>query len=151
MPTPNRRSLRLASLVLVLATPVAVWWLVGDLTDGRARRLAAEGVALDYAVRPVSLGPAGDRIVGVLACVAAVLALGVLVRATAVRRLDAGWWTVLAPLVAAGALVGFAGRVVTAGGVGANIGAGLMVLAGGPALVVLLVVAAVAGWRRRTR
>ncbi len=151
MPTPYRPAILLPSLLLVLATPVAVWWLVGDLTGGEARRLAAEGVALDYAVRPVSLGTVGDRVAGVLACVAAVVALGVLVRATAVRGLDPRWWTVLTPLVAAGALVGFAGRVVTAGVIGANIGAGLLVLAGGPALVVLLLVAAIAAWRLRAR
>lgn len=151
MPAPYRPSVLLPSLLLVLATPVAVWWLIGDLTDSEARRLAAEGVALDYAVRPVGLGPAGDRIVGVLACVAAAIALGVLVRSTLVRGLDARWWTVLLPLVAAGALVGFAGRIVTAGGIGTNIGAGLTVLVGGPVLVVLLLVAAVGAWRLRDR
>ncbi|MER7458807.1 hypothetical protein [Micromonospora sp. NPDC126480] len=149
MPAAYRPAL--PSLLLVLAAPVAVWWLVGDLTNDEARRLADEGVVLDYVVRPVSLGPVGDRFVGVVACGVAVAALAVLVRATAVRRLDPRWWAVLAPLVAAGALVGFAGRVLTAGGIGANVGAGLVALIGGPVLVVLLAVAAVAGWRLRTR
>ncbi|MGN9778229.1 hypothetical protein ACTMS0_21055 [Micromonospora sp. H33] len=151
MPTPYRPSILLPSLLLVLATPVAAWWLIGDLTSGQARRLAAEGTALDYTVRPVSLGAAGDRIVGVLACVAALVALGVLVRGTVVRQVDPRWWAVLLPLVAAGALAGYAGRVLTAGVIGANIGAGLIVLTGGPVLVVLLVVAAVAAWRLRGR
>ncbi|NJP34519.1 hypothetical protein [Micromonospora thermarum] len=151
MPNPYRPAVLLPSLLLVLATPVAVWWLVGDVTSGDARRLAAEGVALDHTVRPVSLGATGDRIVGVLACVAAAVALGVLVRGTVVRRLDARWWAVLAPLVVAGALVGYAARVLTAGVIGANIGAGLIVLVGGPVLAVLLVVAAVAAWRLRPR
>ncbi|MER6756845.1 hypothetical protein ABT235_21975 [Micromonospora echinofusca] len=104
---------------------------------------------MDYAIRPVSLGPAGDRIVGVLACVGVVLALAWLLRVTARRSLDRRWWWVLAPLVAAGALLGLAWRVLTAGGIGANIGAGLMLIVGGPALAVLLIVAAVAALRMR--
>ncbi|RLK25787.1 hypothetical protein DER29_3798 [Micromonospora sp. M71_S20] len=149
MTKPHRLTLPTTALVLVLGTPVASWWLIGDLTNDEARRLAAEGVELDYAIRPVSLGPAGDRIVGVLACVGVVVALAWLLRATARRRLDPRWWWVLVPLVGAGVLVGLAWRVLTAGGIGANIGAGLMVVAGGPALTVLLIVAAVAAMRMR--
>ncbi|MEW2379756.1 hypothetical protein AB0883_27130 [Micromonospora sp. NPDC047812] len=149
MTEPHRLTLPITALALVLGTPVAAWWLIGDLTNDEARRLAAEGVELDYAIRPVSLGPAGDRIVGVLACVGVVVALAWLLRPTARRRLDPRWWWVLAPLVGAGVLVGLGWRVLTAGGIGANIGAGLMVIAGGPALAVLLIVAAVAAVRMR--
>ncbi|MGC4789523.1 hypothetical protein ACLQ22_17020 [Micromonospora sp. DT178] len=149
MTKPHRLTLPITALALVLGTPVASWWLIGDLTNDEARRLAAEGVELDYAIRPVSLGPAGDRIVGVLACVGVVVALAWLLRATARRRLDPRWWWVLVPLVGAGVLVGLGWRVLTAGGIGANIGAGLMVIAGGPALAVLLIVAAVAAVRMR--
>ncbi|MEU6076320.1 hypothetical protein [Micromonospora sp. NPDC047074] len=145
----RRMTIPITALVLVLCVPVASWWLIGDLTGDEARRLAAEGVDLDYAVRPVSLGAAGDRIVGALACVGAVAAFAVLLRAMARRRLDRRWWRVLLPLVAAGVLVGFAWRVLTAGGIGANIGAGLMLMAGGPALAILLTVAAVAALRLR--
>ena len=141
--------LPLASLALVLATPVATWWLVGDLTDDAARRLASQGVKLDYAFRPVTLGAVGDRIVGVLACVTVVATLAVLIHDTVARSLRPGWWVVLVPLVLAGVLVGFGWRVLTAGGIGANIGAGLMILGGGPVLAVLLLVAAVAAWRLR--
>ncbi|MEU5791449.1 hypothetical protein ABZ754_27460 [Micromonospora purpureochromogenes] len=38
----------------------------------------------------------------------------------------------------------FAWRVLTAGGIGANIGAGLTIMFGGPILAVLLIAAAVA-------
>ncbi|HWH01724.1 MAG TPA: hypothetical protein VNV66_20950 [Pilimelia sp.] len=146
------KSLSLAALALVLATPIASAWLIGDLTNEEARRLAAEGVELDYAIRPASLGPVADRYVGVLACAVAVGALGVLLWATRSRRLDPRWWNVLAPLVAAGVLAGFSWRLMTAGGIGANIGAGLVVVIGGPLLVALLagaVVAAVLIRRRR--
>ncbi|MGC4763911.1 hypothetical protein ACLQ20_13745 [Micromonospora sp. DT46] len=149
MTKQHRPTSPITALVLVLCTPVAAWWLIGDLTGDEARRLAAEGVELDYAIRPVSLGATGDRVVGVLACVGVALALAWLIRATARRRLDRRWWWVLAPLVAAGVLLGLAWRVLTAGGIGANIGAGLMVIAGGPALAVLLIVAAVAALRMR--
>ncbi|MEH1102367.1 hypothetical protein [Micromonospora sp. CPCC 205561] len=149
MTTRHRVAAPINTLVLVLCTPVAAWWLIGDLTGDEARRLAAEGVDLDYAIRPVNLGATGDRIVGALACVGVVLALAGLLRATSRRRLDPRWWWVLVPLVAAGVLLGLAWRVLTAGGIGANIGAGLTVVAGGPALAVLLTVAAVAALRLR--
>ncbi|MEU4775224.1 hypothetical protein [Micromonospora sp. NPDC023644] len=149
MTKQHRPTFRITALTLVLCAPVAAWWLIGDLTGDEARQLAAEGVELDYAVRPVSLGTAGDRVVGVLACVGVVLALAWLLRATARRRLDARWWWVLVPLVGAGVLLGLAWRVLTAGGIGANIGAGLVVIAGGPTLAVLLTVAAVAALRMR--
>ncbi|MEU5562707.1 hypothetical protein [Micromonospora musae] len=145
----HSRWVPLAALVLVLATPVISWWLIGDLTNDEARRLAAEGVELDYAFRPVSLGPAGNRTVGVLACIGGLGALAWLVRATSRRRVDRRWWGVLLPLVGGGILVGFGWQVMTAGGIGANIGAGLTIMFGGPILVVLLVTAAVMAWRLR--
>ncbi|TYB35484.1 hypothetical protein FXF50_23955 [Micromonospora sp. AP08] len=137
-------SIPTAALVLILATPVASWGLIGDLTNEEARQLAAEGVELDYAIRPVSLGPVGDRIVGVLACIGVIGALALLVRDTYTCRLDSRWWRVLLPLVGAGVVVGFTWRVLTAGGIGANIGAGLIIIFGGPLLAVLLIAAAVA-------
>ncbi|NHO83155.1 hypothetical protein [Micromonospora sp. CMU55-4] len=50
----------------------------------------------------------------------------------------------LLPLGGAGVVVGFAWRVLTAGGFGANIGAGLTIIFGGPLLAVPLTAAAVA-------
>ncbi|TDC35953.1 hypothetical protein E1211_15025 [Micromonospora sp. 15K316] len=57
----------------------------------------------------------------------------------------------LLPLVGAGILVGFGWQVMTAGGIGANIGAGLIVIFGGPILVALLSTAAVVSWRVKRR
>jgi len=151
MTKQRRISVPIAALVLVLATPVAAWWLIGDLTNDEARHLAAEGVELDYAFRPVSLGPMGDRIVGVLACICVIVAFSWLVRATSSHHLNSRWWRVLVPLVGAGVLVGFAWRVLTAGGIGANIGAGLTVIFGSPLLAILLAAAAVAALRLRRR
>ena len=44
----------------------------------------------------------------------------------------------LGPLVASAALIGFAWRVMTAQVIGANIGAGCVILFGGPLLLALL-------------
>ncbi|NGM16194.1 hypothetical protein [Verrucosispora sioxanthis] len=136
---------------LLLSTPVVTATLVGDLTGDAARHLAAEGEPLDYAVEPVSLGVTGDRLVAVLAGVLVIVSLVLLVRATATRTLDPRWWTVLVPLVLGGVLIGLSWRIVTAGVIGANIGAGLVVLAGGPVLLVLLVAAMAQAFRVRRR
>lgn len=138
-----RRGLAVLAVALLVSTPVVTGWLLGDLTGEAARRLAAEGEPLDYAVEPVSLGAVGDRVLVIVATVVMVVSLAVLVRATVTRKLDPRWWSVLVPVILAGALLGLAWRIVTAGAIGANIGAGLVVLLGGPVLLVLLVVAAV--------
>lgn len=52
---------------------------------------------------------------------------------------DARWWSVLVPLMAAGFITGAGWRVMTAGVIGANIGAGLVVLFGSPLVAALLV------------
>lgn len=127
---------------------------MGDLTDETSRRLAAEGVQLDYGIEPVSFGPAGDRIVGVLAFVAVVAAFGLFLWATVTSRLYPGWWLVLLPLVLAGVIIGYAWRVLTAGGIGANIGAGIVITFGGPFVIGLLIapaVPAVMMWREGRR
>ncbi|GAA4568430.1 hypothetical protein GCM10023176_22820 [Micromonospora coerulea] len=144
MTKQRAKSLPVVALVLILATPVASWWLVGDLSEE-----VAEGVELDYGIPPLSLDPLGDGVVGVLACIAAIRALALLVSATSSRRLDSRWWLVLLPLVGAGVLVGFAWRVLTAGVIGANIGGGLTIIFGGPLLGVLLIAAAAAALQIR--
>jgi hypothetical protein len=132
-----------AGIVLILAMPVATAWLVGDLTDAEALALAAEGVPLDYGIEPISFGPGADRSIGIMACVAVMAAFAVLVLETLAARLRRAWWTVLLPLAAAGVVVGFGWRVWTAGGIGANIGAGLVLLLGGPLLLGLVIAALV--------
>lgn len=134
----------IAGVVFTLSVPVAIAWLVGDLTDPVSLQLAAEGVELDYGIDPVSFGPAADRIIGAGACVAVVLAFAGLLRQTLTGRLRAAWWTVLLPLAAAGVIVGYGWRVWTAGGIGANIGAGIVTFFGGPLVIGMIVAALVA-------
>jgi hypothetical protein len=120
----------LAAAALVIATPVATWWLVGDQSSA--------GTGLDYAVRPIELDPAVERMVGIGSVLAVVVSALVLARASRRRQLDQRWWSVLVPLLLAGLIVGAGWRVLTAGVIGANIGAGLVILFGGPAVAALL-------------
>ncbi|MCZ7419505.1 hypothetical protein O7605_08225 [Verrucosispora sp. WMMA2121] len=144
-----RRGLGLLAVALLLSTPVVTAWLVGDLTGEAARRIAAEGESLDYAVEPVSLGPTGDRVLVVVASALLLVSLALLIRATVTHKLDPRWWSALVPVIVAGVLIGLGWRIMTAGAIGANIGAGLVVLGGGPVLLVLLGVAAVQAARLR--
>ncbi|MFC6022024.1 hypothetical protein ACFP2T_38405 [Plantactinospora solaniradicis] len=140
-PVPSRDSpdlsarwdLVLAVAVLVIATPVATWWLVGD------RSTVPAGAVPDYAFQPWDVNPGVAHAAGIGSVVAALVALLVLGRATGRNRLDPRWWGVFVPLLAAGVTVGFGWRVMTAGVIGANIGAGLMILLGGPVVAALLI------------
>jgi len=122
-----------AALGLVMAVPVVTWWIVGDQSDVPA------GAEPDYTFEPFHVGLGIERAVGIGSTVLAVVALLVLAWATYRHHLDPRWWGVLFPLMAAGFIVGSGWRVMTAGGIGANIGAGLVVIFGGPVVAALLV------------
>ncbi|MFI6498209.1 hypothetical protein [Nonomuraea typhae] len=126
----------------ILATPVAAWWLVGDLSA-----TAPPGAELDYAVRPPDLGAGVERAAGLVAVLVVAGTLVFLIWSARRGRLDGRWWAALVPALAAGALAGAGARVVTAGTIGANIGAGLTVAGGGALVAVLLLWAA--GWSLR--
>lgn len=120
-----------AAVVSLPAAALAAAWLVGDQSS------AGEMTDLDFALRPLDVAEGVQVGAGVAGL--AVLGLGAVVVARGAPRA----WPVLACLAAAGLLVGGGYRVITAGGIGANIGAGLVVLIGGPLLLGLLLVAAV--------
>lgn len=126
---------RLAGLCLVIGVPVVTWWLVGDLST------ASVAVDPDYAVRPLPVSPVTERSVGIASLAIAVGAVAVLTWATRRRALDRRWWTVLVLLVAAGGVVGLGWRILTAGVIGANIGAGLFIVVGGPLVAALVLFA----------
>jgi hypothetical protein len=63
---------------------------------------------------------------------------GLLTRRDAEHSFDLRWWSALGPLVASAALIGFGWRAVTAQVIGANIGAGCVILFGGPLVLALL-------------
>jgi hypothetical protein len=114
---------------LTIAAAVATWWLVGDLST--------PGSDVDYAFGPLTVDPTLERALGVGSIAVLVVALGLLASARW-RGFLARWWSVLVPLVLVGVIVGAGLRVMTAGVIGANIGAGLVALFGGPVVVALL-------------
>jgi hypothetical protein len=134
-----------AVLVFALSVPVVTWWLAGDLTDPQVRLLESEGVPLDYLIRPWDLSAGQQRIIGVVAAVLAVAALTVVIRAIVRKQADVLWWMVLLPLAGAGVIAGLSWRVFTAGGIGANVGAGVMALVGLPFAGLMLILAGLAG------
>lgn len=119
---------------LVSATPVAMWWVVGDLDERGADDR-------DRMFRPFSLPPLVETVAGVLAVLVVIAAVIVLGLAWYRWRLPAGWARRLGMLCTAGAIVGGGWRVLTASAVGANIGGGAVLVFGFP-LAALLVVAA---------
>ncbi|MFE6285811.1 hypothetical protein [Streptomyces sp. NPDC057877] len=136
----TRGTLLTAATALVTAVPVAAWGLMG--------RQDAEGVApaeLDYAYRPLDIADGPAALVGAAALLLGGLAAALLVRASRAGRLDARWWQVLAPLMVAGLVIGVGYRVLTAGVIGANIGAGLTMLFGVPVVAALVAWALVRG------
>jgi hypothetical protein len=130
----------MAAVALVVAVPVATWWLVGDQTDPDfKRRLQADGdpairagLDPDYMFRPLDIAPATERTVGGVAVALVVAALVVLVGAWLTGRLHVGWWGVLGVLSLVGAGCGWGWRVMTAAVSGANIGGGLVLMFGVP-------------------
>jgi hypothetical protein len=126
-----------AGVVLIAAVPVATWWAVGDLSTDLPDP--------DYQIRPFDIGPTAEQVAGVSATVLAAAAVVALIHAGRAGRFDRRWWPVLVELVLAGALCGAGWRVLTAGVIGANIGAGLVLWVGAP-MVAALVGLAVFDW-----
>ena len=129
-----RAGILTGSVVLVLAVTVTAWYLAGFWHDLRSNNF----VDPDYFIRPFPISEAAERIIGASAVLVTVAAGSWLTWASVQHGFDLRWWFVLGPLVASAALIGFAWRIFTAQVIGANIGAGCIILAGGPLLLVLL-------------
>ena len=133
--------LRVAAAVISssAAVPVAAW-LVGDLSyqgpvDPRLPYL-------DYLYRPLPVSAAAHAVAGTIG-------LLVLLPAAVIAASRPGLRLTLGCLIGAGALTGLLYRIVTAGVIGANIGAGLSLIIGGPLLLALLVAGVVLAVRHR--
>ena len=118
-----------AAVTLIVTTPVATWGLMG-----RQDAAGFDPSELDYLVRPFGIPAGAETAIGAAAAVLAAGAAVLLGRASrpGPDRFDGRWWEVIGPLLAAGLLTGAIWRTVTAGVIGANIGAGLAMLLGGP-------------------
>ncbi len=131
---------------LVAASPGVAWFWAGRLSEPELNPAVA-----DYAWRPWRALLEHESLVG---AVSTGVALAAALALIAMRRRVGGWAAapVLATTLALAVLGAWAGvgyQVITAPVVGANIGAGLVILAT-PALVVVELVAVVV-WRSRRR
>jgi hypothetical protein len=95
--------------------------------------------------RSFDIGHTTEQVAGVSAAVLAAAAVVALMHAGRAGRFDRRWWPVLVELMLAGALCGAGWRILTAGVIGANIGAGLVLWVGAP-IVAALVGLAVFDW-----
>ncbi len=135
----------LALLVATLGAALLGWWWVGELSyTGDA---GAQG--LDYFLRAPELSLTALRL---LAAAGAVLLLtaGAVLATTVPASARLRWGMLLAGAVVLGLALAYGGRAMTAGVIGANIGAGIVLLLGAPLLglfTLLLVVVAVRGRR----
>lgn len=89
-------------------------------------------------VEPPSISADAALALGIVATVLLVASVVALLVASRRRAFDPGWWSVLLPLMGAGVIAGFSGRVITAGVIGANIGGGLVILFGVPIVLALI-------------
>jgi hypothetical protein len=134
--------LLLSAAVLVAAVPVAVWGLLGQ--DDYQGLPPSE---LDHAVKPLDIPAHLDLPIGLAGLVLAAAGAAVLVRGSLRGAFDRRWWQVLAPLIATGGISAWCWRVMTAGVIGANIGAGIALALATPVVFTLLVCAvARAAW-----
>jgi hypothetical protein len=122
-------------LLVIMAAPVALYWAIGDRSEG------GDTYYLDYVVTPPGWSADVVAIAGAGATVLVIAGLGVLVQAVRRSRLDGQWLLVVACGVGVGAIVAFTYRVGTAGVNGANIGFGMLVTFGTPICLVLVAVA----------
>jgi hypothetical protein len=121
-----------AGLAPVLASPIITYALIGDQSTTKDPNP-------DYFLHPPAISPSTVTTIALIATVLALVGLGVLVPRWNEGSLHAAWKRVVVCLVISGILVGGFYRVATAAVIGANIGAGVMVLFAGPALLALVV------------
>lgn len=142
VPTPrSTRSTRQAAacIGLVLATPVAAWWLM-DL-------LAEDLDDPDYFIRPLEIDPTLKLVIGITAVALAVGAVLELAVFEPARSLVERWWSVMCPLLIVGMISGGGWAILTAPSIGANIGAGVFLLTAPPVVLALVIWAGVSSYR----
>lgn len=109
-PVPEPRRIRsIASVVLVLSVPVTVAWVIGEtVLPGDDPRY------VDYVIRPPDIPATVELALGALSAVLVAAATAALGWSWNGDPPDPGFLSVLLPLVALGAILGLAWRVLTA-------------------------------------
>lgn len=125
----------MAAVLLMLSFPLAVWWLIGDLS------IAGNPSDLDYVLEAPELNPTIVTWIGAICLAVAIASLLVVVLSVLTRQHDPRWIVVALLGMSTGLIVAGGLRVITAGGYGANIGGGLVMLAGPPMLIGLAMAA----------
>lgn len=113
----------------VVATAPVAWWL-GDLLNRIGGSVSADEA--DYVWRPLSLSAAGGAAIGLGALAIVACALAVLLRRVRSGHWQAGWLQVVAAPAMVCSYAGMLVAVATAPVIGANIGAGVMLLGAAP-------------------
>jgi hypothetical protein len=133
------------AVVIVVSAPVAAWWLIGDMSE-----VSLSGrYPPDYVLRAPEIPGWIVPLLGALALLATVACTGFLVRSVLRGTLDRRWVSAVGCLALAGLLLAAIGRVFTAGTHGANIGAGLAMMFGGPVVIALVGTALLRGYKIR--
>ncbi|MFD5555803.1 hypothetical protein ACFWIA_18430 [Streptomyces sp. NPDC127068] len=134
----------LAGAALVTGAPLVLWGLMGQQNEPGS--VQSE---LTHVMEPIRALEGWATGLGLVALVVTGACALHLLRATLSGAWDPRRWYVLLPLAAAGLVVAWSHRVLTAGTVDANIGAGLAVFFGAPAVTGLLFWALVQAIRLR--
>ncbi len=116
----------------------ACWWVLGRL-DGSGAGI----VDPDYAVQPPEIDATLAHLIGAGSTTIAVVTLAALLASVLRRRWRPCVAGIFLPMAAGFGYAGMAAHVATAPVVGANIGAGLMLLGAVPLGIVLVVVAGI--------
>ncbi len=129
------------SALAIIAAPPAVYYAIGDLST------VGPDMDPDYVMHPPSWSPSHVTFVGILALAVLASAVAVLIREHRREPILRSTLIIDALLISVGVIVAGGYRVVTAAVIGANIGAGILVLSASPIVIGLLIAAAVIGVR----
>ncbi|HXH59378.1 hypothetical protein [Iamia sp.] len=150
-PAPPPRGRRVARAVFValglaLTAALATWGLIGpqgeSARDGSGE-VIVDDESYDYAFRAPDIDPDIERALGLIALAVTLGAAVVAPRTLNAAKSLTARLVPVAMAVGAGVIIGGGGRIMTAPVIGANIGAGLVILFGLPAAALLLIAAGV--------
>ena len=141
---PPAITTRISSIALITATPPATFFIVGDQSEPGPPRY------LDYFWKPPTwMTSPAVAVLGISATIVVATSIVLIGIERRRHRVSRSALIIDALSVAAGMLVAWSYRIMTAGVIGANIGAGLVIIFGTPLLLVLIVSAVVIAIRSR--